>query len=1139
MGDLRDIDRKLKEHGVVSSGTIEQKLQHVWSLYLESEVNLKGALDNMGILRLKQADEMKEVENYVEHIRSLSEERETLTAEFEEENDQLKAEVQLLKADLAGGGTHDDIKEMLSQQGLEQIASSTVTEQIAYLLVERAKLMDDLENEQNRNTHSSNESSLDTNEIKKLLQQERVDFEEEITQQRESTRLVKEQMQATHNQELAVISGDNERLSRELSRSLNMVKDLETALEELQNDQDRQKSEYDVVISDLQQQLQDSQQQDLSSSSDTIEKLKSEKSKLNVEVMTLKGKLKVIEQEKKCLSDTVRTLTFDFQKLKDTNKGLQEQFDTSFVKHNGETDDLKIKLHSLEAKNQENLEGRRSLEMKLEFAEKDIAELKAREIEYNSKNKKQNKFEQDLESHYKQELSELRSQHQSSQVDLISLRETLDRETSNKTLLESKLHAIESDFRIEKQKFNSLETEYKDKIQQLDVIQSKNADDYNNAKSTWSALEEDYKQQLEEVRSECKTIAAALTNERLAKKHNEDHTNQITTYTDEIKELKGSVDSLEKALKSANDSLQELCNDKTDTEKELEKVIGENRVLAKEFSENSTQLDEYADRIEMLEKVSGQLEADNTELASKLSETLEQLAKTEDEMHKESQKLLAAQTNTLETKLQGATEDLQIAEKEISRLKEQLLSSTSKSSLLQEEIHTVKELSRLKEVSQSQQADSRLQVQLQNEIQTKKEYEEKNILLEQELSKVWAQMKDLLEKISRLETDNNQLQSDIARNSGVSPDRTSSFNAIQRRADLAEKRVSELQFELEDAMSRLTTAEAQLRDGALLRLDLQAKVDESLRLKNKLNEERLNKSLEIQTSDELKLQLESSRKKEAELQEKMHKLQHDILDKDSEIATVKEDTKQIKDKHQVAENNKHSLVQKMHDFQQETETLQIELLAMTEKYELQLKRYEMRKEKHKSQLQKARELFNKEKSKLNAKIVSLEQELYTTKGSFNKEHEWKEKMEDDYRILITEKRDLLAKHAEVEEAYRDRQRQFMLLQNRSHYLEEENQKLMSKFDTLHKQKLNIEKNLKELRFEKQKEALQNALKPTFNSHSHMSNALGPGLTSTWDPNVTDSVLTTVHIENPHLTMSTMNGFRSKSLGGSSLESVDS
>ena len=45
---------------------------------------------------------MREVENYVEHIRSLSDEREALTLEFETENEQLKGQINELKQQIDG-----------------------------------------------------------------------------------------------------------------------------------------------------------------------------------------------------------------------------------------------------------------------------------------------------------------------------------------------------------------------------------------------------------------------------------------------------------------------------------------------------------------------------------------------------------------------------------------------------------------------------------------------------------------------------------------------------------------------------------------------------------------------------------------------------------------------------------------------------------------------------------------------------------------------------------------------------------------------------------------------------------------------------------------------------------------------------
>ena len=59
---------------------------------------MESSLEQIEELKQQQAEEMKEVENYVEHIRSLSDEREALTVEFETENELLKQQISKLQA---------------------------------------------------------------------------------------------------------------------------------------------------------------------------------------------------------------------------------------------------------------------------------------------------------------------------------------------------------------------------------------------------------------------------------------------------------------------------------------------------------------------------------------------------------------------------------------------------------------------------------------------------------------------------------------------------------------------------------------------------------------------------------------------------------------------------------------------------------------------------------------------------------------------------------------------------------------------------------------------------------------------------------------------------------------------------------
>ena len=78
------------------------------------------------------------------------------------------------------GLKNDETKEMLLQQGLDDIALSSTSEQIAYLLVERARLMDELEAEQSQIQIDTPDGAMSAAQIYRLLEQERTDFEQEL-----------------------------------------------------------------------------------------------------------------------------------------------------------------------------------------------------------------------------------------------------------------------------------------------------------------------------------------------------------------------------------------------------------------------------------------------------------------------------------------------------------------------------------------------------------------------------------------------------------------------------------------------------------------------------------------------------------------------------------------------------------------------------------------------------------------------------------------------------------------------------------------------------------------------------------------------------------------------------------------------
>ncbi|CDQ66705.1 unnamed protein product [Oncorhynchus mykiss] len=135
---------------------------------------------------------MKEVENYVEHIRGLLEERESLTAEYEQDNEQLHADLQQIR--LQQDSQRKEVVEMLAQEDLGEIGLSSTSEQVAYLLVERATLLERLEAAERRLDTQNLTGNLREVHLQDELDHIRHTLEEELRQQRETMQRTKESM---------------------------------------------------------------------------------------------------------------------------------------------------------------------------------------------------------------------------------------------------------------------------------------------------------------------------------------------------------------------------------------------------------------------------------------------------------------------------------------------------------------------------------------------------------------------------------------------------------------------------------------------------------------------------------------------------------------------------------------------------------------------------------------------------------------------------------------------------------------------------------------------------------------------------------------------------------------------------------
>uniref|UniRef100_A0A4W5P9J4 Coiled-coil domain containing 30 n=1 Tax=Hucho hucho TaxID=62062 RepID=A0A4W5P9J4_9TELE len=138
--ELEHVVLCLQEEGMAHGASVKEQLGFLWRLFQHSEGRLVAVTHDLDSLRARHSAEMAEVQRYLEHIRSLSEKRDALAQEYEQENEVLRAQLQRLT--LQQDAQMNEVAEMLYQEGLAEVIPSSHSEQVAYLLVERASLLE-------------------------------------------------------------------------------------------------------------------------------------------------------------------------------------------------------------------------------------------------------------------------------------------------------------------------------------------------------------------------------------------------------------------------------------------------------------------------------------------------------------------------------------------------------------------------------------------------------------------------------------------------------------------------------------------------------------------------------------------------------------------------------------------------------------------------------------------------------------------------------------------------------------------------------------------------------------------------------------------------------------------------------------
>ncbi|XP_045129161.1 uncharacterized protein LOC123514949 [Portunus trituberculatus] len=219
------LQRRFSREGL-DWGSVEpsERAVHVWRWLVDGEANLRAARHINDKLRRQYEEEKMELQQYAHHLRCEHEER---VRGLEEEVGALKEDLEALLA-----GTQA-VSTMLEGEGLHDVAQTSLGEQIAYMLVERKKLIEELSLAHSTHPGAEREKDLTAQLIKactelEVLRHKHQETETQLGEMHDRVQLLERASRQ--------LEADNETLAFKLSEALAEIEDNEGQLRRLKSE---------------------------------------------------------------------------------------------------------------------------------------------------------------------------------------------------------------------------------------------------------------------------------------------------------------------------------------------------------------------------------------------------------------------------------------------------------------------------------------------------------------------------------------------------------------------------------------------------------------------------------------------------------------------------------------------------------------------------------------------------------------------------------------------------------------------------------------------------------------------------------------------------------------------------------------
>ncbi|XP_031463820.1 coiled-coil domain-containing protein 30 [Phasianus colchicus] len=1056
-----DVRRWLRAEGADPGDPAEEQLGLAWRLLRRAEARL-------GEAERRRAEELREVERYVGHVRGLSQERDAAVAECERDNERLGMELARLR--LQHEAQLKEVQEMLEQEGLSEIAHSNASEQIAYLLVERTALLEKLQvADQKLNSHSCVDR-LCAAQLQDEFAHIHQELEDELQQQRESMQHAEDTVNEPYRRELEREQASRVRVEQDLAEATQRLLMAHKEIQRLTDELAAQGKEQSRVGAAQWSVLQDSGSQGegmdewRQDDRTELQKAMEHNSRLDKEILALRARVQTLDLERKTFLELVEQLK---EEISEYQKGEKRGF---LLPTPGKTEEIaacSLQGTKDEGKVEEDcITGKAGSDQEDRCQGSETLHKRCREVIENIEGRN---------SQLLHKLHKLEQEHE----DLVERNEELE-SILGETQIQTKQDKEQFESEVEglHRKITSLEMELlevqKNKTEMSGEEQASNgAQEMQEMLQSCQETIEKLGSQLGERREWRKQLASEL---ELLREDLKAEKKDLPNTKPELKSQ--SVQRTSASRDFINASHERLQKDNALLETEVSELVRENEQVNKlqqqreDVSMDGKAYEEQMAKVVFLEEQIRNLTDEQEQLCSELLESnkkREELEKQLKESNEEKQSLMEKiaqlKQDILTTREQHENtfeEALRMNQGMVHRDNRLLMSQSSagsldgsiKQSISEERFQQQEErLQQLRhDLRRVQNLCSSAERELRYEREKNIDLQKQNLLLQQECTKVKAELKqartkllDTTETCSSLSAEweksqqkVKELEQELLKCSKAEKLQSGlQEKLVQEKSKVyeAQKQLSKIQQKLKDSQHQLLLAEARVSDKKLLEEELKEARENEARVQQELREELLKRKLLEQQVEELRQQLRHSHETEVSLA-KMHvELQAKTLH------ALEDDKKTDSGEHLQCQKESQKLSEQLSLLKEENKALYEEGVRLLNQKDLYVRKYNEMQLRHKDKIRRAKATFIHEVKQRDSRIKQLENELSESKLQVEKGKALIAQITTENEKLLQERRRLLQRITDQEETPWSNRAMVAALQSRMKILDEENMRL--------------------------------------------------------------------------------------------------